>query len=53
MEITTDEQDVLQNFATWVETTNSRTSDLWAEKQKDDLSPEESDIVGSLVDIEE
>ena len=53
LEITTDEQDVLQNFATWVETTNSRTSDIWAEKQKDDLSPEESDIVGSIVDIEE
>ena len=53
LEITTDQQEVLQNFADWVETTNARTSDYWQEKQTNDLSKDESDIVGSIVDIEE
>ena len=53
LEITTDQQEVLQNFADWVETTNARTSDYWQEKQTNDLSKDESAIVGSIVDIEE
>ena len=57
LEISTDESETLQNFVDWVQTTNSRTSDVWDEKNTTrhtyDLTSEESNIVGDIVDIEE
>tara|TARA_R100000742_G_C4273246_1_gene92750 strand:- start:888 stop:1769 length:882 start_codon:yes stop_codon:yes gene_type:complete len=53
VEVTTDDQEVLNNFVDWVEATNSSILNYWAENNKETLSQEDSDIVGSIVNIEE
>jgi len=43
----------LNNFVEWVEATNSMVLNYWAENNKEVLSQEDSDIVGSIVEIDE
>ena len=53
VEVTLDDQEVLNNFVEWVEATNSMVLNYWAENNKEVLSQEDSDIVGSIVEIDE
>ncbi len=54
VEITTDDQEVLNNFVEWVESMNSITLSKWEEhKRPDELSDQESDIALKIVEIEE
>ena len=53
IEVTLDDQEVLNNFVEWVEATNSMVLNYWAENNKEVLSQEDSDIVGSIVEIDE
>tara|TARA_Y100001972_G_scaffold123485_1_gene170816 strand:- start:1864 stop:2244 length:381 start_codon:yes stop_codon:yes gene_type:complete len=53
VEVTTDDNEVLNNFVEWIESTNSTILNFWEENNKESLSPEDSDIVGSIVDIDE
>jgi TusA-related sulfurtransferase len=54
VEITTDDQEVLNNFVEWVESMNAITISKWEEhKRPDELSDQESEIVSNIVEIEE
>ena len=54
VEITTDDQEVLNNFVEWVEAMNSITISKWEEHRRpDELSDQEDDIASSIVEIEE
>jgi hypothetical protein len=54
VEITTDDQEVLNNFVEWVESMNSITISKWEEHRRpDELSDQEDDIASSIVEIEE
>jgi len=53
VEVTLDDQEILNNFVEWVEATNSMVLNYWAENNKEVLSQEDSDIVGSIVEIDE
>ena len=54
VEITTDDQEVLNNFVEWVESMNSITMSKWEEHRRpEELSDDESEIVANVVEIEE
>ena len=54
VEITTDDQEVLNNFVEWVEAMNSITISKWEEHRRpEELSDQEDDIASSIVEIEE
>ena len=54
VEITTDDQEVLNNFVEWVESMNSITLSKWEEHRRpEELSDQENDIVANVVEIEE
>lgn len=53
VDVTTDDNEVLNNFVEWIKSTNSTILNFWEENNKESLSPEDSDIVGSIVDIDE
>jgi hypothetical protein len=54
VEITTDDQEVLNNFVEWVESMNSLTLSKWEEHRRpEELSDQENDIVANVVEIEE
>tara|TARA_Y100001938_G_scaffold98357_1_gene134597 strand:+ start:982 stop:1863 length:882 start_codon:yes stop_codon:yes gene_type:complete len=54
VEITTDDQEVLNNFVEWVESMNSITMSKWEEHRRpEELSDQENDIVSNVVEIEE
>ena len=54
VEITTDDQEVLNNFVEWVESINSITMSKWEEHRRpEELSDDESEIVANVVEIEE
>ena len=54
VEITTDDQEVLNNFVEWVEAMNSITISKWEEHRRpEELSDQEDDIASNIVEIEE
>ena len=54
VDITTDDQEVLNNFVEWVESMNSITLSKWEEHRRpEELSDQENDIVANVVEIEE
>jgi TusA-related sulfurtransferase len=54
VDITTDDQEVLNNFVEWVESMNSITLSKWEEHRRpEELSDQEDDIVSNIVEIEE
>ena len=54
VEITTDDQEVLNNFVEWVESMNSITMSKWEEHRRpEELSDDESEIVANVVEIDE
>ena len=54
VEITTDDQEVLNNFVEWVEATNSITISKWEEHRRpEELSDQEDEIASNIVEIEE
>ena len=54
VEITTDDQEVLNNFVEWVESMNSITISKWEEHRRpEELSDDESEIVANVVEIDE
>ena len=54
VEITTDDQEVLNNFVEWVEAMNSITISKWEEHRRpEELSDQEDDIASNVVEIEE
>ena len=54
VEITTDDQEWLNNFVEWVESMNSITMSKWEEHRRpEELSDDESEIVANVVEIEE
>ena len=54
VEITTDDQEVLNNFVEWVESMNSITMSKWEEHRRpEELSDDESAIVANVVEIDE
>ena len=54
VEITTDDQEVLNNFVEWVEAMNSITISKWEEHRRpEELSDQEDDIAANVVEIEE
>jgi len=54
VEITTDDQEVLNNFVEWVEAMNSITISKWEEHRRpEELSDQEDDIASKIVEIEE
>ena len=54
VDITTDDQEVLNNFVEWVESMNSITLSKWEEHRRpEELSDQEDDIVANVVEIEE
>ena len=53
VEVTSDDNEVLNNFVEWVHSTNTVILRYWEENNKETLSPEDSDIVGSIVDVDE
>jgi len=54
VEITTDDQEVLNNFVEWVESMNSITMSKWEEHRRpEELSDQEDDIASNVVEIEE
>jgi len=54
VEITTDDQEVLNNFVEWVESMNSITLSKWEEHRRpEELSDDESEIVANVVEIDE
>ena len=54
VEITTDDQEVLNNFVEWVESMNSITMSKWEEHRRpDELSDDETEIVANVVEIDE
>ena len=54
VEITTDDQEVLNNFVEWVEAMNSITISKWEEHRRpEELSDQEDEIAANIVEIEE
>ena len=54
VEITTDDQEVLNNFVEWVEAMNSITISKWEEHRRpEELSDQEDEIASNIVEIEE
>jgi hypothetical protein len=54
VEITTDDQEVLNNFVEWVEAMNSITISKWEEHRRpEELSDQEDEIASTIVEIEE
>ena len=54
VEITTDDQEVLNNFVEWVEAMNSITISKWEEHRRPEaLSDQEDEIASNIVEIEE
>ena len=54
VEITTDDQEVLNNFVEWVESMNSITMSKWEEHRRpEELSDQEDAIASNIVEIEE
>ena len=54
VEITTADQEVLNNFVEWVEAMNSITISKWEEHRRpEELSDQEDDIASNVVEIEE
>ena len=54
VEITTDDQEVLNNFVEWVEAMNSITISKWEEHRRpEELSDQEDAIASNIVEIEE
>ena len=54
VEITTDDQEVLNNFVEWVESMNSITISKWEEHRRpEELSDQEDEIASTIVEIEE
>ena len=54
VEITTDDQEVLNNFVEWVASMNSITISKWEEHRRpEELSDDESEIVANVVEIDE
>ena len=54
VEITTDDQAVLNNFVEWVEAMNSITISKWEEHRRpEELSDQEDEIAANIVEIEE
>jgi hypothetical protein len=54
VEITTDDQEVLNNFVEWVESMNSITMSKWEEyRRPEELSDQEDTIASNIVEIEE
>ncbi len=54
VEITTDDQEILNNFVEWIESMNSITLSKWEEHRRpEELSDQENDIASNVVEIEE
>ena len=54
VEITSDDEETLNNFVEWVESMNSITLSKWEENRRpDELSEHETEIVSNIVEIDE
>lgn len=52
LSLTNDEQETFANFMAWVDNYNTYIINAWAENVKDDMSDDDVDVVGGLVDID-